>query len=250
MKSSEVRPLGSGVFLISRAGVNCYLIVADDQIVLIDAGLPRMWPQLVSTLASVGATVDDIDVVLLTHGHFDHVGMGERLMLEHSVPVQVHARDRRLAQHPYRYDRERPRWRYPFEHPAAIPLLGRMVLAGALGIKGVEATEDIDLERTLPVAGGLRPVFCPGHTYGLTAFLLEKQGILFSGDALVTLDPYTGQRGPRLVARAATADAHAAADALDTLADTGAATVLSGHGEPWTRGVRSAAADARRADQA
>ena len=48
------------------------------------------------------------------------------------------------------------------------------------------------------------------------------------------LDPYTGRRGPRIVARAATADAERNL-AGRALAETGA-RVLTGHGEPWTRG--------------
>jgi glyoxylase-like metal-dependent hydrolase (beta-lactamase superfamily II) len=68
-----------------------------------------------------------------------------------------------------------------------------------------------------------------------------------SGDALVTLDPYTGRRGPRLVSGAATADSRQAMASLGRLADTKAQTVLTGHGEPWTDGIESAVERAREA---
>ncbi|WP_039828900.1 hypothetical protein [Nocardia testacea] len=61
--------------------------------------------------------------------------------------------------------------------------------------------------------------------------------MVLSGDALVMLDPYTGGRGPQIVAGAATADSPMA---LAVLADTGARSVLPGHGEPWTEGVATA----------
>ena len=69
--------------------------------------------------------------------------------------------------------------------------------------------------------------------------------MLLAGDALVTLDPYTGRKGPRLVARAATADAERNLRSLDALAETGATHVLTGHGEPWHQGIEAAVQRAR-----
>ncbi|RUQ44418.1 MBL fold metallo-hydrolase, partial [Micrococcus sp. HSID17228] len=63
---------------------------------------------------------------------------------------------------------------------------------------------------------------------------------------LVTLDPYAGGRGPRLIAGAAPADSGLALRALDALAGGGAGTGLPGHGEPWHSGVASAVEEARR----
>ncbi len=51
---------------------------------------------------------------------------------------------------------------------------------------------------------------------------------VIAGDAFVTLDPYTAQRGPKLVARAATADSRRNLETLDAIAETGAGTVLTG----------------------
>jgi hypothetical protein len=67
---------------------------------------------------------------------------------------------------------------------------------------------------------------------------------------LVTLDPYTARKGPRIVARAATVDSVRNLSSLDALAQTGAETVLVGHGEPWTRGADSAVELARSAGAA
>ena len=66
----------------------------------------------------------------------------------------------------------------------------------------------------------------------------------------MTLDPYTALRGPRLVAKAATADSERNLRSLDALAETGATKVLVGHGEPWTDGADSAVARAREAGAA
>lgn len=88
--------------------------------------------------------------------------------------------------------------------------------------------------------GGGVPIATPGHTAGHCAFLLPDRGIVFTGDALVTLDPYTGRQGPRIVARAATADVAANLVSLSALGKTEASLVLPGHGAPFTDGIRAA----------
>jgi glyoxylase-like metal-dependent hydrolase (beta-lactamase superfamily II) len=93
-------------------------------------------------------------------------------------------------------------------------------------------------------------VFCPGHTLGHCALHLPDRDVLLAGDAFVMLDPYTAKKGPRIVARAATADVARAVASLDALAATGARIALTGHGEPWTDGIESAVAQAREAGAA
>ncbi len=66
----------------------------------------------------------------------------------------------------------------------------------------------------------------------------------------MTLDPYTAKRGPRLVARAATADVGMNLASLDRIATTGAQIVLPGHGEPFRSGAVAAVRMAREAGAA
>jgi glyoxylase-like metal-dependent hydrolase (beta-lactamase superfamily II) len=93
-------------------------------------------------------------------------------------------------------------------------------------------------------------VFCPGHTHGHCALHFPERDVLVAGDAFVMLDPYTARRGPCIVAGAATADSDRNMRSLDALAQTGAGTVLTGHGEPWTGDVADAVARARAAGSA
>jgi glyoxylase-like metal-dependent hydrolase (beta-lactamase superfamily II) len=93
-------------------------------------------------------------------------------------------------------------------------------------------------------------VFCPGHTHGHCALHFPDRDALIAGDAIVTLDPYTARRGPRIVAGAATADSERNLRSLGALAETGARTVLVGHGPPVTDGAEAAVVAARRAGAA
>lgn len=240
----EVAP---NVYRIHLAHTNCYLVRSHDGLTLVDAGLPGSWKPLAALLDHLGAVASDIDRLLLTHGHFDHVGMAARLRREDGVRTLVHPADRYLARHPYRYRHERARVPYLWQHPAALPVLGAMTLGGALGVRGVDAEPRIAHGQVVDAPGRPVAVWTPGHTDGHCGFLFEEAGVLLTGDALVTLDPYTGATGPQVVARAATADSARAIAALDSFAGLPAGVLLPGHGEPW-RGELDTALDlARRA---
>lgn len=241
-RGDGIREVADGVMMITRAVTNSYLVATDDGLVLIDAGLPRSWSLFVDALAALRSTPDDLVSVYLTHGHFDHVGTLDRLQREHRVPIHVHEADAPLVRHPYRYDRESPRGLYALRHPGGLPSLVRMTFAGALAVHGVDARGDV--VAGTPVLGGLVPIATPGHTYGHLAFHLPDRDAVFTGDALVTFDPYTGRSAPQIVARAATADSRAALAVLPRLIGTGASLVLPGHGDAWPHGIRDAAAGA------
>jgi glyoxylase-like metal-dependent hydrolase (beta-lactamase superfamily II) len=235
-----------GVHLIEHAHVNCYLLEDETGLTLVDAGLPGVWNELGFAIRSLGRRPEDLKALVLTHAHFDHVGVARRLVRRLGLPVFAHRNERALAAHPYRYAHENPRAVYPLKHPRAVPILGSMLFGGALAVRGVQTTAELGADSTVPVPGRPRVVPSPGHTFGHCALHLPERGVLLAGDALVTLDPYTGATGPRIVAGAATADSELALRSLDALAETGAATVLTGHGRPWHDGVDSAVTLARR----
>lgn len=236
--------VGEGVHLLTHAHVNCYLIENDTGVTLIDAGLPSMWSMLNQALAQLGRKPSDVRALVLTHGHFDHVGFARRAQREWSLPVLVHRDDAWLAAHPYRYKPERNRFLYPLSHPAGVPLLARMVAAGALWVKGVDGASDLITGATLDLPGQPIVLPTPGHTLGHCALHLPDRGVVLCGDAVVTLDPYTGRTGPQIVASAATADSPEALASLTVIAASGARTLLPGHGDPWHKGSHEAVAAA------
>ena len=236
-----IRPdVGEGVHLITHAHVNCYVIEDDEGVTLVDAGLPSMWPMLLWLLEDRGRRPEDVKALVLTHGHFDHVGFALRAHREWGLPVLVHEQDAYLAAHPYRYKPERNRFLYPFTHPRSLPLLGGMAAAGALKVKGISETQVLEAGTALPVPGRPTVVHTPGHTDGHCILQLPDRGIVLSGDALVTLDPYTGKSGPQIVASAATNNTRQSLASLQAIAATGAAVVLPGHGVPWRQGAAEA----------
>ncbi len=243
------RNVAEGVHRIEDSYTNWYLIEDDGRLTVVDTGLPTSWPSLVEAVGSLGRRLSDIEAVVLTHAHFDHLGFAERARADLGVPVWVHENDVPLTRNPRQYAHERPRLLYLATQFRAAPIVARLVRNRAWWPKPLKEVRRYDSYEygTLPVPGSPEVVFTPGHTLGHCALHLPDRDCLIAGDAIVTLDPYTAKRGPRIVARAATADSARALASLDALAETGAQTVLVGHGEPWTGGVGRAVEEARRA---
>lgn len=242
MFRTDVAP---GVHLLQHGNVNCYLIEEGDALTLVDAGLPGAWAELGRAVRHLGRAPEDIRALVLTHAHFDHVGLARRLVQRLNIPVYAHPEEWTLAAHPYRYAHENPRALYPLRHPRAIPVLASMVAAGAGWVRGVEGLSSLEPGVTLTVPGSPRVVATYGHTFGHCSLHLPDRDAVLSGDALVTLDPYTGRTGPRIIAGAATADSSMAMACLEGIAATGAMHVLPGHGDPWHEGVDLAVRRAR-----
>jgi glyoxylase-like metal-dependent hydrolase (beta-lactamase superfamily II) len=244
MITMDVAP---GVHCVTSAGTNLYVLEDGGSVTIVDAGLPRMWDMTTQLLTTIGRSWDDVAGIVLTHGHFDHVGLLARAVAEHHVRVWVHPGDSRIVRHPYRYHPGRPRLAYPLRFPRAVPHLAAMVAAGALKVRGTEPDSVLVDGETLDLPGRPQVIATPGHTDGHCVLHVPSRDLVLTGDALVTLDPYTGRTGPRVVAQAGTHDADAAKASLELIAATGARIVAPGHGQPWFVGAAEAAAAARAA---
>ena len=114
-----------GVHLVTHGHTNCYVVEGDDGVTLVDAAYPATWSAVRQCLADVGRSACDIRGLVLTHGHFDHVGFASRLQRCHGVQVWAAAEDAHLLRHPYRYRPARPRLAYPPVHPRSLARPGR-----------------------------------------------------------------------------------------------------------------------------
>jgi glyoxylase-like metal-dependent hydrolase (beta-lactamase superfamily II) len=243
------RNAAEGIHRIEDAATNWYLIEDGSRLTVVDTGLPRSWNSLHSALSQLGRTVADIDAVVLTHGHFDHMGFAWRAQRELSVPLWAPERERSVVSSPWHYDHERSRLPY-MTNPGFVKIFAEMTAMGALWVKGSDDVRGYAPGEPLDVPGRPVAVATPGHTHGHCALHLPDRGAVIVGDAFVMLDPYTGRSGPCIVAGAATADSAEALASLDALAALGADRGLTGHGPVWRGSLGDAAARARTAGPA
>ena len=238
--------VSESVHRLESVYTNWYLLAQGGRLTVLDAGLPGDWSDFTSALSRIGHTPADIDAVLITHHHRDHVGNAEHLRLS-GARLFSHPADApylRGEKHLSNVGMARFLWR-----PWYAAYMLRYVAKGITRTPPVARLDELADGEVIDVPGSPRVVHAPGHTAGSCALLDEDQSLLFSGDALVTLDVARGPRGragPQVVRGPHTEDADLALNSLDVLAATNAATVLPGHGDPWPHGVRSAVDIARR----
>lgn len=240
------RDIADGVHRVEDAYVNWYLVEDGDALTVVDAGHPASWKSLQRVLSELGRHPGQIEALVLTHGHFDHVGFARRLREDHAVTVYAPAGERQLVAHPWEYDHEHSRTRQLLRHPGFGKVFATMGAAGALIVKGTEVDVPYAAEGPLDVPGRPRPVPTPGHTHDHHALVLAERGIVLAGDAFVTFNPYTTGSGPQIVSGAATADSALALASLEQLAAFEGAAFATGHGPVW-RGSAAEAVERARA---
>ena len=233
-----------GVHRLATRYWNWYLLEAGGRLTVLDAGLPGDWREFSSALSQLGRTPADVDAVLITHHHPDHAGNAERLR-SHGARVLSHPADA-----PYLRGEKRMSNRGVVKylwHPWYVVYMLRQLAKGVTRTPAIAQLDELTDGEVLDVPGSPRVLHVPGHTAGSCALFLEDRSLLFSGDALVTLDMTRGRTGPQIIRGAWTEDAELAVRSLDELAATNAKTVLPGHGEPWPQGVKSAVKIAQQA---
>src|SRR5262245_44239225 len=61
-------------YYVGTHGLGSILITSSTGHVLIDGALPESVPQIVANIRSLGFRVEDIKLIVNSHGHFDHAG--------------------------------------------------------------------------------------------------------------------------------------------------------------------------------
>jgi hydroxyacylglutathione hydrolase len=86
MKTEKIHELQNNIFMIAGSGnsSHSYVVKGDRLNVLIDSGLDGNFSGLQECLLKIGLKVRDVDIVINTHEHFDHIG-ANRYFQEHAI---------------------------------------------------------------------------------------------------------------------------------------------------------------------
>jgi glyoxylase-like metal-dependent hydrolase (beta-lactamase superfamily II) len=158
--------------------VNAYGVSAPNGWVLIDAGLPmsdgriRRWAE-----AHFGSQKPS--AILLTHGHFDHVGAFPQILDAWDVPVFAHQ-----LELPYL------RWQKKYPAPDLTAGGGLMSLLSPFYPRGPinlgDRVQPLPLNGTVPELEDWKWIHTPGHTEGHVSFFRDSDRTLLLGDAFCT----------------------------------------------------------------
>src|SRR3954447_22208466 len=94
-----------------------WFIVEDGGLTIVDTGFPRSWGSLQDALKQLKRRLSDVEAIVQTHAHFDHMGFTRRAQEELGVPVWAHEKEVHVVKHPWDYEHERPRFEYAIRYP-------------------------------------------------------------------------------------------------------------------------------------
>jgi glyoxylase-like metal-dependent hydrolase (beta-lactamase superfamily II) len=200
-------------------------------VVVVDAGMDSRGRDVQLGLSALGARLDSVRGILLTHWHNDHAAGAEAIRALSGAPVFFHRGDEPQlvgtagATGARRWLSER------------IPEAGVLVLLkGLLGeavprpISAAQLVEDRDL-----LFGDFEVVSTPGHTPGHVAYFYRPARTLFAGDALAVVNHRL-----RFMARSVTPDKATAKASFAKCLALAPAIICPGHREPLIDDVEEA----------
>jgi glyoxylase-like metal-dependent hydrolase (beta-lactamase superfamily II) len=237
-KAPTLVQVTDSVHLAQGQAVNWTLVADETGVMLIDAGYPGNREDVLASLRKLGYDAGDVRAILLTHAHIDHLGSAIWFAREHGTEVYCHADEVGHAKREYLEQASvfdvalriwRPRWAVWGVH---------VVRSGGLIRDGIPSARPLTAEAAAGLPGHPTAVFSPGHTSGHCSYVVD--GVLVSGDALITGHPLLRHRGPQLLPAVFS---HSQADclrSLNALALLDIEVLLPGHGDLWRGPIREA----------
>ena len=208
------------IYALPLGYVNAFMLEEENGLTLIDAGLRGNERRLWKAIARINRKPSDVDHILVTHHHADHVGSLAAVKQASGAEAYVHPLDAPIVAG------ERPR---PAANGASITgrLFGRMILRlPQNNPEPVLADHAINDGDELPIGGGVRAIHTPGHTAGHVSFFVEGNGgVLFAGDAAANM---LGRLGKPLLMF--TEDMEQVKESMQKLAELEFDTACFGHG--------------------
>jgi glyoxylase-like metal-dependent hydrolase (beta-lactamase superfamily II) len=174
-RGAPLRSILPGVVQVPLRGTSAFLLL-DRRITLIDTGFPGSSLRLIDALRSAGRRADEIERIVITHYHPDHLGGLPELQDILQAKAAIHAVEAQIvtgtAGPPP-----------PFAN-AALRVASRAVRSRAFPHVPVRVDEWLRDGDELPALGGMRVVHTPGHTPGHIALYFPQMALLIVGDAL------------------------------------------------------------------
>ncbi|MCC9165757.1 MBL fold metallo-hydrolase [Pontibacter harenae] len=179
-KNKHIFIAGPGVWGIKTIFVNLFFVSEPDgSWVLVDAGVYGYKSRIKEAAADLFGEDSRPKAIILTHGHFDHIGSVKELASEWDVPVYAHP-----LELPYLTGKSS----YPPPDPT-VGGGGMSYMAFMYPKKPIDITNYVELlppDGSVPGLPNWRWLHTPGHTAGHVSLFRESDRTLIAGDAFIT----------------------------------------------------------------
>jgi glyoxylase-like metal-dependent hydrolase (beta-lactamase superfamily II) len=207
-----------------KFGINRCYIIKDEGAIMIDGGPPGKGKVFQSKLEDLSVQYQDIRLIVLTHGDFDHVGSAKQIKEITGAQIAIHESDK--------INLEEGRFNWPpgvtnwgkISHFLFSPLLSMMSIP-SMKADIILHEEDYSLEQ-YGVKGKI--IYTPGHTPGSVSVLLDT-GEAFIGCLAHNGFPFTLH--PRLPIYAE--ELSEIKKSWELIISQGAKMIYPGHGNPF-----------------
>ena len=159
--------------------VNAYLVKLNEGFVLIDTGLAMHWEKLERELLTAGCLPDNLNLIIITHGDFDHTGNCARLQEKYKCKVAIHKDDSLMVENGLLLKRNRRTL------SAILFSLIRMLFRRKFTFDKFKPDIYLSDGQDLNEYGfNATVVHIPGHTKGSIGILTDD-GYFFAGDTFI-----------------------------------------------------------------
>jgi glyoxylase-like metal-dependent hydrolase (beta-lactamase superfamily II) len=229
----------NGVYSLTVQIVNvCFVRVSEEpgNWVLIDAGMPKSAEKIIEAAEELFGEGARPKAIILTHGHFDHVGAIIDLVERWQVPVYAHQ-----LELPFLTGQQ------DYPKPDATVEGGLVAkISPTFPHEGIDLgthVQALNEDGTIPHMDGWTWLHTPGHTPGHVSLFRESDRVLIAGDAFVTVKQeslysvLTQEQEISGPPRYLTTDWEAARSSVQKLEALQPTYAITGHGIPMAAGT-------------
>lgn len=226
-----VQQVAEGVFSYTIQIVNIAMVRTSNDFVLIDTGMPESEEKIFEIVEEIFGENAKPEAIILTHGHFDHVGSIEKLLTQWDVPVYAHP-----LEIPYLTGQKN----YP--DPDGTVEGGLVAKISPMfpneGVHLGNHVKPLPDNGELPYLSEWKWIHTPGHSDGHISLFREKDRTLIAGDAFITVKQdslakvLVQEREVNGPPRYLTTDWQLAKKSVEKLAALHPRVAVTGHGLP------------------